>query len=370
MGQRQCALGDVEMTTKGFWSGHRVFVTGHTGFKGTWLVQWLAMNGARVTGYALAPEASPNMFDATGAAALLEAHHVSDVRDAAALSAAMAQAKPDLVIHMAAQPLVRRSYAIPAETFDVNVMGTVNVFEAVRKCDTVRAVVAVTTDKCYENRGWHWGYREDDPLGGHDPYSASKAAAELVVQSYRRSFFANQSCLVASARAGNVIGGGDWSEDRLIPDAARAVGAGVPLIIRNPAATRPWQHVLDCVNGYLMLSQRLLGGANECAAAYNIGPDTASNLPVHEILTKLKASWPGMAWQVRASNEDAAKHEAAFLYLDSSKARQELGWKPVWNIAEALEFTAQWYVAQAEEPARAAALTRRQIEKFASDSQR
>ncbi len=361
-------MGNVEMNNASQWVNRRVFVTGHTGFKGAWLVNWLALKGAKVAGYALAPDAGVNMFDATGAAGMLEQNHIADVRDAARLADAIAAARPELVLHMAAQPLVRRSYAIPTETFDVNVMGTVNLLEAVRQCDSVRATVVVTTDKCYENKGWHWGYREDEPLGGHDPYSASKAAAELVVASYRRSFFTGPSCLLASARAGNVIGGGDWSEDRLIPDAARAVEAGNPLVIRNPAATRPWQHVLDCLNGYLTLSQKLLSGDERCASAYNIGPDSASNLSVHDILTKLKLSWPKLDWQVRTSNEDAAKHEAAFLYLDSSKAKQELGWKPVWSIDEALQATAEWYVQQTTNRSDGALITAKQIQKFESDS--
>jgi CDP-glucose 4,6-dehydratase len=370
LGIRRGALGDMEMTEETYWANRRVFVTGHTGFKGAWLVNWLLMKGARVSGYALAPESARNMFDLTDCAGRLEHNYLADVRDGGKLAEAVASAQPELILHMAAQPLVRRSYVIPAETWDVNVMGTVNLLEAARQCGSVRAIVVVTTDKCYENQGWHWGYREHDVLGGHDPYSASKAAAELVVASYRRSFFSNQSCLLASARAGNVIGGGDWSEDRLIPDAARAIEAETPLVIRNPGATRPWQHVLDCLNGYLTLSRKLLSGSESCASAYNIGPDTSSNLSVHDILTRLKQSWPQMDWEVRTSNEDAAKHEAAFLYLDSSKAKQELGWKPVWSIDEALRSTAEWYVEQSAKPAESARITMDQIKKFESDSNR
>jgi CDP-glucose 4,6-dehydratase len=329
------------LVTRFDWAGRSVFVTGHTGFKGSWLSMWLGMLGARVTGYALAPETTPSMFVAAGVAAGLAAHHEADVRHGAALCDAMVAAAPELVLHLAAQPLVRRAYREPVDTWSTNVMGTVNVLEAARACPSVRAVVVVTTDKCYENQEWLWGYRETDRLGGRDPYSASKAAAELVVESYRKSFFQASGVLVASARAGNVIGGGDFSEDRLVPDAARAVQAGRPLSIRNPEATRPWQHVLESLRGYLQLSERLLDGEVACADAFNFGPVADDNLPVGELLTGMRRHWPDLEWQVDRVKD--APHEAGYLYLDATKARRELGWQPRWSLDAGLAHTATWY---------------------------
>jgi len=347
---------------QGNYSGRSVFVTGHTGFKGSWLALWLAKMGARVTGYALAPCTSPSLFDVAQVKDVMARHHLADVRDTASLTTAMREAAPEIVFHLAAQPLVRLSYREPEATWSTNVMGTVNLLEAVRACPSVKAVVVITTDKCYENREWLWGYRETDPLGGSDPYSASKAAAELVVQSYRRSFFGNGP-LLASARAGNVIGGGDWSEDRLIPDAARAVAAGKPLLIRNPAATRPWQHVLESLHGYLLLGSRLLAGQREFADAFNFGPDAADNLPVAEVLTRLQAHWPGLKWQMdpQAGN---APHEAGFLYLDSSKAKRLLNWAPIWNLECGLEQTADWYRSVSQRASVAREVCERQLERF------
>ncbi|HJW57616.1 MAG TPA: CDP-glucose 4,6-dehydratase [Burkholderiaceae bacterium] len=346
------------------YSGRRVFLTGHTGFKGSWLALWLARMGARVTGYALAPSTVPSMFELADVKSTLERHIVADIRDAATLATAMREASPEVVFHLAAQPLVRLSYREPAATWSTNVMGTVHVLEAVRACPSVKAVVIVTTDKCYENREWLWGYRENDPLGGNDPYSASKAATELATQSYRKSFFTSGGPLLASARAGNVIGGGDWSEDRLIPDAARSVASHRPLLIRNPEATRPWQHVLESLHGYLLLASRLLAGDTTLADAFNFGPDAADNVSVASVLTRLQGHWPELQWQLET--QTAAPHEARFLYLDSSKARRLLDWAPVWNLETGLEKTAHWYRTVQQHPSAARAITEQQLDQFCS----
>ena len=319
------------------YSGRRVLVTGHTGFKGSWLTLWLRELGADVFGAALSPSTSPSHWD------LLELEieeSLIDIRDCDALSAALQAAQPEIVFHLAAQPLVRKSYRDPLETWSTNVMGTANLLETCRKTCSVRAIVIVTTDKVYENNEWTWGYREIDRLGGHDPYSSSKAAAELVVDSYRKSFFhAPQAPLVASARAGNVIGGGDWSEDRLIPDLVRSIASG-ELEIRSPEATRPWQHVLDCLSGYLLLGQALLERKAGVAESWNFGPDLEGNRSVSEVLNALGGHWPELQWRVADNPEH---HEAGYLYLESSKARARLGWRPVWGIDEALAATAGWY---------------------------
>lgn len=318
--------------------GKRVLLTGHTGFKGSWLALWLKSLGAEVSGLALDPASSPSHWDLLG---LDVADYRVDVRDTEAVSSVVREARPDMVFHLAAQPLVRRSYRDPVETWSTNVVGTVNVLEACRQIEELKAIVVVTTDKCYENREWVWGYRENDPLGGHDPYSASKAATELVVGSYRMAFFHRPgSPLLASARAGNVIGGGDWSEDRLIPDLVRAVSSGVGLEIRSPAATRPWQHVLESLSGYLRLGQMLLEGRSEFAEAWNFGPDAEGNRSVGEVLAALQQQWPALQWQV---TDQPQPHEATLLHLDSAKARQRLAWKPVWHLEEGLQATADWY---------------------------
>lgn len=346
-------------------SGRPVFLTGHTGFKGAWLALWLARMGARVTGYALPATTSPSLFELARVKDSLVRHVESDIRDLPALTAAMREAAPEVVFHLAAQPLVRLSYREPAATWSTNVMGTLHLLEAVRACPSVKAVVVVTTDKCYQNREWLWGYRETDALGGHDPYSASKAGTELVVQSYRQSFFSGSGPLIASARAGNVIGGGDWSDDRLIPDAARAVAGKQALLIRNPSATRPWQHVLESLHGYLLLAARLLDGDAGYADAFNFGPDAGDNLPVADVLTRLQAHWPDLVWQMDPQATEAP-HEARFLYLDSSKARRQLDWKPTWDLATGLQKTAQWYHAVKQLPSAARAITEHQLEQFCS----
>lgn len=322
----------------GQFRGRRVLLTGHTGFKGSWLALWLNELGAEVTGIALPPETAPNHWDLLGLA--IDDRRL-DIRDADALQRAVCESLPEIVFHLAAQPLVRRSYRAPLETWSTNVMGTANVLEACRQTPSVRAIVVVTTDKCYENREWVWGYREIDRLGGHDPYSASKAAAELVAASYRSAFFGEDAVpLLATARAGNVIGGGDWSEDRLIPDLVRALAQGQSLEIRSPQARRPWQHVLESLSGYLLLGQKLLEGDKNFAEAWNFGPEPEGNRTVAEVLSKLAHHWAALNWR---TTEKPQPHEAKLLYLDSSKAYRRLAWCPVWNLEDTLQKTADWY---------------------------
>jgi CDP-glucose 4,6-dehydratase len=318
--------------------GRKVLLTGHTGFKGSWLATWLCELGAQVTGLGLAPESAPAHWD------LLNTPSIDlrgDIRDSAVVLSAFEQAQPEIVFHLAAQALVRRSYRDPLESWSTNVMGTANVLEACRLTPSVRAVVVVTTDKVYANNEWSWGYRENDRLGGHDPYSASKAASELVVDSYRKAFWVSDGApLVASARAGNVIGGGDWSEDRLIPDLVRAVQAGESLEIRSPQSTRPWQHVLECLSGYLLLGQRLLTLDKAVADGWNFGPAPQDNRTVAEVLTGLQKYWPELAWHTTSAPQP---HEANLLYLDCAQAKSRLGWQPVWSLEQSLEMTADWY---------------------------
>ncbi|MEA3539060.1 MAG: CDP-glucose 4,6-dehydratase [Pseudomonadota bacterium] len=355
------------MTASFDWlAGRRVFLTGHTGFKGSWLTLTLSRLGALVTGYALPPTTCPSLFTLAGVQAACETSHFDDILNASRLVEAVRAARPELIIHMAAQPLVRRSYREPHLTWNTNVIGTVNLLEAVRQCPTARGILVVTTDKCYENHEWCWGYRESDPLGGADPYSASKAAAELVVQSYRKSFFEGSASLLASARAGNVIGGGDWSEDRLIPDAARSAAAGVPLIIRNPDATRPWQHVLESLRGYLLLSEKLLQGDRNVADAFNFGPSAVDNLPVAEVLQQLQRHWRALEWHFDPEIARKSPHEARCLYLDSSKARSQLNWTSVWPLNVGIEKTAVWYQRVLRDSDAARAITDQQLEEFFS----
>lgn len=323
----------------GVYRDKKVLLTGHTGFKGSWLALWLRELGAEVTGIGLDPCTTPSHWDLLG---LDVQDKRLDIRDAAAVSQVFAEAAPEVVFHLAAQPLVRRSYREPLETWSTNVMGTTNVLEACRQQPSVRSIVVITTDKCYENQEWSWGYRENDRLGGHDPYSASKACAELVVKSYRDAFFEAQEGgpLLASARAGNVIGGGDWSEDRLIPDLVRSIKSKEQLIIRSPHATRPWQHVLESLSGYLQLCQQLIEGKREFAQAWNFGPGPEGNCTVGEMLEQLRESWPALTWEVTKAQQP---HEAKLLHLDSSKAKYSLRWQPVWSLQEGLAATASWY---------------------------
>lgn len=323
-----------------FWRGRRVLVTGHTGFKGSWLCLWLASNGAEVHGYALPPPTDPSLFEVARVGELLASSEMADVRDAEALASALRRVRPEVVFHLAAQPLVRHSYRAPVETYAVNVMGTVHLLEAVRQGDCVRAVVNVTTDKCYENREWHWGYREVEPLGGHDPYSSSKACAELVSAAYRASFFAGSGVASATARAGNVIGGGDWATDRLLPDALRALDAGAELIIRSPAAIRPWQHVLEPLSGYLRLAEALFAAEPQASDAWNFGPADDDARTVGWILDRLAAQLPELRWRYDATPQP---REANYLKLDSSKARARLGWAPRWSLDKALDMTIAWH---------------------------
>jgi CDP-glucose 4,6-dehydratase len=333
---------------RSFWSNRRVYLTGHTGFKGGWMALWLARMGAKVHGYALPPEGTPNLFTAARVAEAV-ASEFGDIRNLEALEASVRAFEPEVIFHMAAQPLVRRSYADPLGTYSTNVMGTANVLDAVRRTPSVRAVVVVTSDKCYENREWQRGYREDDRLGGHDPYSNSKACAELVTAAYRSSFFgvtksACREVALASARAGNVIGGGDWSEDRLIPDLVRGSLSGKPVAIRNPEATRPWQHVLEPLAGYLTLAEHLLERGGEFAKGWNFGPAEEDAWPVGRLADAMVAAWgDGAAWMQDAGEHP---HEAGYLKLDTSWARALLGWRPVLPLTESLSWVVEWYKAE------------------------
>ncbi|GFZ77959.1 MULTISPECIES: CDP-glucose 4,6-dehydratase [Sphingobium] len=326
------------MVTASFWNGRRILVTGHTGFKGGWLSLWLHRLGAHVTGLSLPPPTRPSFFEQTHLRDLVN-HVEGDIRDMHTVSKVVEAARPEIVFHLAAQPLVRYSYANPVETYATNVMGTVHVLEACRTSDSVRAVICVTTDKCYENREWVWPYRENDPMGGYDPYSSSKGAAELAIAAYRRSY--PDGPKIASARAGNVIGGGDWAEDRLIPDIIRALGAGERPMIRNPASIRPWQHVLEALSGYLAIGTRLIEGRDDMATAWNFGPSDDDARPVSWIVERMLAVWGSSnGWDQPSTPQP---HEAAMLKLDSSKARNELGWKPKLSLNEALTKIVDWH---------------------------
>jgi CDP-glucose 4,6-dehydratase len=341
---------------------HRpVLVTGHTGFKGSWLALWLTELGAAVSGVALAPPTKPSHWEMLG---LKLSDHRADIRDFPTLKHIMDMVRPEIVFHLAAQPLVRRSYEEPLETWTSNVAGTANVLEACRQTESVRAIVVVTSDKCYENREWVWGYREVDRLGGHDPYSASKAATELVADSYRKSYFSSDhAALLATARAGNVIGGGDWSEDRLIPDVVRAIATDRPVDIRSPGATRPWQHVLESLSGYLVVGQRLLEGHRDYAEAWNFGPDQNGNRTVTEVLERMRTHWPAVTWQVA---EQRKLHEAMLLQLDCTKAHLRLGWRPVWSFERSVSATAEWYRQNLEGRT---VVSRQQLQEYVTDAQ-
>lgn len=331
--------------TPSFWRGKRVFLTGHTGFKGSWLALWLGKHGAIVRGYALAPSTEPSLHALAARRSTAETL-IADVRDLVALRAAIDDFAPEVVFHLAAQPLVRRSYVDPVETYSTNVMGTVHLLEAARGCGSVRAIVIVTSDKCYENREWQWGYRENESMGGYDPYSNSKGCSELVVASYRSSFFnqdryAEHGVALATARAGNVIGGGDWSQDRLVPDLLHAFAEGRTADIRNPHAIRPWQHVLEPLRGYMMLAERLFTEGPAWAEPWNFGPADSDARPVDWIADRLVGLWgDGATW--RSTARDGQPHEANWLKLDCSKARQTLGWVPRWDLRTSLGAIVDW----------------------------
>lgn len=327
-----------------FWKGRRIFLTGHTGFKGSWLALWLHKMGAVVTGYSLAPERD-SLFMKANVAQRMQSHE-GDIRDQDKLQKCMGESGADLVIHMAAQALVRTSYADPVDTFSTNVMGTVHVLEAARQIAGIQAVLNVTTDKCYHNQEWVWGYRETEPLGGHDPYSASKACSELVTAAYRASFAGNKSQAIASARAGNVIGGGDYAKDRLVPDIVRAHIAGQAPVLRNPQAIRPWQHVLEPLSGYLTLSQSLIEHGTRDAQAWNFGPWIHDCRPVSWIAERVAKKLGGAkAWQ---KAQEVSPHEASTLKLDISHAVEHLGWAPQLDIGQAVDWTAEWYQATSQ----------------------
>lgn len=324
-------------------AGRKVLVTGSTGFKGSWLSAWLLKLGADVSGFALPPKPDARLFGQFGLDGRIR-QHFGDIRDAAAIGAAIGAEQPEVVIHLAAQALVRQSYAEPKETFDTNVGGAVNLLEAVRATGSIRALVFITSDKCYRNKEWVWGYRENDELGGSDPYSASKAAAELVFRSYQDSYFAHRDGFRAvTARAGNVIGGGDWSADRIVPDAIRALTGGVPVVVRNPDATRPWQHVLEPLSGYLRLAAGLLAGRPEIDGAWNFGPDAENVRPVSELVGRIIAAWGDGSMDVRRDN--TPMHEARLLMLSSDKAKSLLDWRPHWGFEDAVDRTVEWYSA-------------------------
>jgi CDP-glucose 4,6-dehydratase len=330
------------MVVASAWRGRKVLVTGHTGFKGGWLSVWLASMGAKVGGYALDPPTEPSFFEIVGVSDLL-VDQGGDIRDIAATRKAIESFGPEVVFHLAAQPIVKEGYRAPVETYETNVAGTASVLDACRHVDSVRAIVVITTDKVYENREWERAYVESDALGGHDPYSNSKACTELVSDSFRRSYFASRSPAVglATARAGNVIGGGDWAADRLIPDLVRAAMHRSPALIRNPRSTRPWQHVLEPLHGYLLLAERLLASPAEFSEGWNFGPDPGGDRPVTDVIDKLAALWPDrVLWKADTAEHP---HEAGKLMLDSTKAHEQLGWRPLLSFDDAIRMTAEWY---------------------------
>lgn len=338
----------MEALVSAVWRHRRVLVTGHTGFKGSWLSLWLHAMGAEVTGLALPAPTEPSLFESARIAELVR-HIEGDIRDPATVRAAVEAARPEVIFHLAAQPLVRLSYREPVETYATNVMGTVHVLDAVRRAPDVKAIVCVTSDKCYENREWVWPYRESDPMGGHDPYSSSKGCAELVAAAWRASYFSDGGPALATVRAGNVIGGGDWAEDRLIPDLVRAFETGTAPLIRSPGSVRPWQHVLEALGGYLRIAERLLDGDRRFAEAWNFGPSEEDARPVSWIVEQVRAAWSGGGGGVARPIADtgARPHEAGLLRLDCSKASAALGWRPTLSLGDALTWIVDWHRAVA-----------------------
>jgi len=325
-----------------FWRGKRVLVTGHTGFMGGWLTVVLKEAGAKVSGYALAPPTEPSFFDSVGLSRLLDGDARGDIRDRMMFSEVLREQAPEIVFHLAAQPLVRQAFREPVETFDVNIMGTVSVLEAAREVPGIRGLVVVTSDKVYDNREWEWDYRENDRLGGREPYGVSKACAELVVEAYRQSFFAARNVGVATVRAGNIIGGGDWAAERLVPDIVRAFSSGAALIVRNPSATRPWQHVLEPLRGFLALAEGLTLDPSRFAGAWNFGPAREDHKPVSWVVDYCARLWgEGAVW--KTEGDARSPYEALRLGLSCSKAELRLGWTPRWRIETALGHTLDWY---------------------------
>ena len=351
------------MLNPDFWRGRRVLLTGHTGFKGAWLSLWLNRLGAEVTGFAGRPPSAPALFELAGCGSAVQSVR-GDVRDLASVEEAVRRSRPEVVVHMAAEAVVRRSVRDPLTTYAVNVLGTANVLDAVRRlAGDARGLICVTSDKCYANREWEWGYREDEPLGGTDPYSSSKACQELVTQAYRESYLSDQGVAVATARADNVIGGGDWAEDRLVPDLMRAAIAGEPLVVRSPDAVRPWQHVLNPLSGYLLLAERLVehGPRSGFDTGFNFGPADEDARPVRWIVERLGDRWPGEIEVELAA--PSPRKEAMALKLDSSRARGRLGWSPSWDLGDGLDATAEWYAGY-RDGADVRALCEGQIERF------
>jgi CDP-glucose 4,6-dehydratase len=349
MGERHSSMEGLEIMAKNIFAdafrGKDILITGHTGFKGGWLALWLESLGAKVTGYSLNPPTKPSFFESVGLKEKIT-HINGDIRNLDHLTSVVDQQRPEYVFHLAAQPLVRRSYRIPIETFEVNVMGTLNVLESVRRSQSVKACVCITSDKCYENQEWVYAYRENDPMGGYDPYSASKGAAELAISSYRRSFLSPESgshTSISSVRAGNVMGGGDWAEDRIIPDCVRAITSGKALKVRNPLAVRPWQHVLDPLAGYLMLAAGMGQEAGRFSGAWNFGPFSTNSITVERLVDDFIKEWGSGHWENVSDQRAVEHHEAGILRLDCTKANYLLGWLPIYSIDESIKETASWY---------------------------
>jgi len=377
MGVRQCTVENLVTMHRSpidSFINQRVLVTGHTGFKGSWLCEWLLALGAEVHGLALEPTTSPSLFDQLRLGPRLASHTLGDIRDRTLVQDVVSRVQPRFILHLAAQPLVRLSYSEPIETFDINVLGTAHLLDAARMLKSPCAIVSVTTDKCYENKEWLYGYREEDPLGGHDPYSASKACAEIVTAAYRRSFFGSGlPVAVASARAGNVIGGGDWALDRIVPDCMRALKEGTSIRVRNAAATRPWQHVLEPLGGYLVLASQMARAQDasdrvrlaQLCSPFNFGPTLASNRSVRDLVEEVLRSWPG-TW--KDFTEPNAPHEAGRLMLAIDRAHHVLGWQPVWDFEKSVARTVEWYRAVAQDETKVDQLTRRQIDTYMRDA--